>query len=126
MLIISKKKKKEIDKTEDDLQKWFDSRQIPIIEIDGQITKFLKAIYDKDESHKRLVDSVKGRSEADPWVIATAMSLGATMVTKELGNLYLTSKRIMIPNVCKNIEIRCINDFQLIKEVNINISFEIG
>jgi hypothetical protein len=64
-----------------------------------------------------LVDNTKARSLADPWVIAHAMHENATVVTKEEKVTALNSNRIKIPNVCENIGLRWINDFQLIEEL---------
>ncbi|MEJ2616515.1 MAG: DUF4411 family protein, partial [Ignavibacteriaceae bacterium] len=56
------------------------------------------------------------------WVIAHAMKEKATVVTKEEKVTALSSRRIKIPNVCDNMGIRWINDFQLIEELNIKFS----
>src|SRR5262245_38783468 len=74
---------KEITRTEDDLSSWLKASSIPVRDIDGGVTKCLQDIYAKDESRKTLVDSTRGRSLADPWVIAHAMNEGAIVVTKE-------------------------------------------
>jgi hypothetical protein len=68
---------------------------------------------------KYLVDNTKARSLADPWVIAHAINEKATVVTKEEKVTALNSKKIKIPNVCDNLDIRWINDFQLIHELEI-------
>lgn len=109
----------EIVRTEDDLARWLKTSKIPIIEIDGKVTQCLKTIYDTDGTHKQLVDSTKNRSLADPWVIAHAMKELAVVVTKEIKITALNAKRIRIPNVCENMGIRWINDFEMIRELNI-------
>jgi len=53
-----------------------------------------------------LVDNTTGRSVADPWVIAHAINLNATVVTKEEKVIAINANRIKIPNVCDNIGIR--------------------
>ncbi len=63
--------------------------------------------------HENLVDNTKGRSLADPWVIAHAINEKATVVTKEEKVTALNSNRIKIPNVCENMGVRWINDFDL-------------
>lgn len=109
----------EITRTEDDLAKWLRESKIPINEISEEVTICLKKIYAENPTHKNLVDSNKGRSLADPWVIAHALKENATVVTKENKETALNSKRIKIPNVCDNMGIRWINDFQFIKEIGI-------
>jgi hypothetical protein len=47
------------------------------------------------------------------------METNSTVVTKEIKETALNSKRIRIPNVCENMGIRWINDFQFINELDI-------
>ncbi len=110
---------KEITKTEDDLAAWLKDSKIPIVKVNEQVTACTKKIFSTDPVHKTLVDNRKGRSVADPWVIAHAMHAQATVVTKEEMITASSSKRIKIPNVCQNMNVRCIDDFQFIKELNI-------
>ncbi len=112
----------EIARTDDELSKWLKGSHIPIQKIDERVTKCLHAIYDKDPQHKYLVDNTRARSLADPWVIAHAMHEQATVVTKEEKLLEPKSNRIKIPNVCENMGIRWINDFELISELQIKFS----
>ena len=112
----------EITRTEDNLSQWLKASKIPIHKIDQDVTECLQNIYLKDPLHKFLVDNTKARSLADPWVIAHAMKEKSTVVTKEEKVTALSSRRIKIPNVCDNMGIRWINDFQLIEELNIKFS----
>lgn len=116
----------EITRTEDDLCKWLKESKIPVRKIDGNITKCLQNIYAKDPSHKNLVDNIKGRSLADPWVIAHALSENATVVTKEVKISASNSPKIRIPNVCENMGITWINDFEFILEINIKFDCRIA
>jgi predicted nucleic acid-binding protein len=109
----------EIVRTEDDLSKWLKGSKIPINKISEPVTICLQRIYAADPIHKNLVDNTKARSLADPWVIAHAMHENASVVTKEEKVTALNSNRIKIPNVCDNMGIRWINDFQFIDELNI-------
>lgn len=112
----------EITRTEDDLASWLKASAIPIQQIDGGVTKCLSLIYSANPSHKFLVDNTRQRSLADPWVIAHALNSNACVVTKENLETAVNSKRIKIPNVCQNMGIRWINDFDFIKELNIKFS----
>ena len=116
----------EITRTEDSLSQWLKTNEIPVRKIDKAVTECLQNIYLKDPLHKFLVDNTKARSLADPWVIAHAMKEKATVVTKEEKVTALSSRRIKIPNVCENMGIRWINDFQLIEELNIRFSCSIN
>jgi predicted nucleic acid-binding protein len=112
----------EITRTEDELSKWVKTSKIPIEKISESVTICLQKIYATDPEHKKLVDNIRGRSLADPWVIAHAMDKNAIVVTKENKETALNSKRIRIPNVCENMGIKWINDFQLIERLDIKFS----
>lgn len=116
----------EIVRTDDDLSKWLKSSNIPIRKIDAQVTSCLKEIYSADPMHKYLVDNTKARSLADPWVIAHALREGATVVTKEEKVTAVNSTRIKIPNVCEKMNVSWMNDFQLIIELGIVFTCELG
>jgi predicted nucleic acid-binding protein len=115
----------EINRTDDDLSKWLKNSQIPVLKIDTNVTSFLKAIYAAHPTHIHLVDNTKQRSLADPWVIAHAINENATVVTKEEKVTALNSNRIKIPNVCENMGIPWINDFDLISKLNIQFTCRI-
>lgn len=106
----------EITRTEDDLAAWVKTSSIPIQPITENIGRAVSSIYAADPTHMLLV--ARGRSQADPWVIASAMSLNACVVTKEELITEPTSKKIKIPNVCQNMGVRCINDFDFLREVS--------
>ena len=109
----------EITRTDDDLAKWLKSSSIPQIKIDEQVANCLKSIYAANPSHIQLVDNTKQRSLADPWVIAHAMNESAVIVTKEEKVTALNSTKVKIPNVCENMGIRYINDFEFIEEIGL-------
>lgn len=112
----------EITRTEDDLCEWLKVSKIPVKSIDEKVTKCLQDIYAKDPTHKTLVDNTKARSLADPWVIAHAISDGAIVVTKEEKVTAINSNRIKIPNVCDNMGVTWINDFEFISALNIQFA----
>ena len=89
----------EIIRTEDDLSKWLKTSQIPVHNTNENVAACLKHIYAKDPSHYTLVDNTRNRSLADPWIIAHALNVGATVVTKEEKITAINSNRIKIPNV---------------------------
>ncbi len=115
VIFVPEKVANEIHKTEDDLSRWLKVSSIPVEKADTRVTQCLTAIFAKDPNHRLLVDSKKGRSEADPWVIAHAMATNAIVVTKEEMITATNTKQVKIPNVCKNMNVRCINDFDLAK-----------
>src|SRR5690606_32144542 len=99
----------EITRTEDDLTVWLKGSNIPIRKISEPVTLCLQKIYAADPNHIHLIDNIKGRSLADPWVIAHALHEDATVITKEEKITAINSPRIKIPNVCDNMGIRWIN-----------------
>ncbi|HBL76851.1 MAG: hypothetical protein A2W90_22925 [Bacteroidetes bacterium GWF2_42_66] len=109
----------EITRTDDELSAWLKNSKIPIRKINGPVTKCLQTIYSNNPLHKYLVDNTKSRSLADPWVIAHAINENAIVVTKEEKVTALNSTKIKIPNVCDNMGVHWINDFQMIEELNI-------
>jgi hypothetical protein len=116
---------KEITRTDDDLSKWMKSSKISTPKITESVTRCLQKIYMANPVHKNLVDNTKARSLADPWVIAHAIDENAIVVTKE-EKVTASSKRIKIPNVCDNMGVRWINDFQFIDEIGLRFTCSFG
>lgn len=112
----------EIIRTDDELSKWLKGSKIPVFETNEHVIECLKNIYSTNPLHENLIDNIKGRSLADPWVIAHAMSNRATVVTKEEKITALNSTKIRIPNVCDNMQVRWINDFEFIIEMGIRFN----
>lgn len=84
----------DLEKKDDELFKWCKERRDKlVVDIDDniqvQVTRIMKA-------YPRLVDTVKGRSGSDPFVIALAASTTPTMtvVTEEFAG------KVRIPDVC--------------------------
>jgi len=106
----------EITRTQDELSAWLAEGSIPIRSNTQGTGLALKRMFEANERHERLVDNIRGRSLADPWVIAHAMDTGACVVTKEKLTAEADAKRIRIPDVCRNMGVRCITDFQFLRE----------
>ena len=68
--------------------------------------------------YPRLVDTLRGRSQADPFVIATAIETNAVVVTGEIRTGNLNKPRI--PDVCNAKGIRWINFLQMIRELGLS------
>jgi hypothetical protein len=109
----------EINKTDDELSKWLKKSNINIYQVDENVQQCLRDLFAFNPSHLKLVDNTKNRSLADPWVIAHAMKEKAVVVTKEYKVTKTDSNKIKIPNVCENMGIEWINDFQFIEELRI-------
>ena len=110
----------ELQKKDDNLKKWLKDKKHLEHKIDLNVQNCLKELYIADPSHKLLTNSEKNRSMADPWVIAHAMAQNAIVVTKEVKDTNPNSKKIKIPNVCENMNIECIDDFEFIRRMKLN------
>jgi hypothetical protein len=99
--------------------------KIPISPITESTTKELQNIFNSNPKHKHLVDNIKARSLADPWIIAHAIDENLTVVTKEEKVTQLNSRKIKIPNVCDNMGVRWINDFEFVREIGIRFTSKI-
>jgi len=115
----------EVTRTDDDLCKWLKESSIEIKDVDERVINCLQSIWAANPIHMTLVDNVKGRSLADPWVIAHAMREGATVVTKEEKVTALNASRIKIPNVCENMGVEWINDFGMIQNIGLKLECQI-
>lgn len=116
----------EIKRTEDSLKEWLLASRIPVRAADEQVTVLLGQIFSAHPLHVHLVNNIKQRSLADPWLIAHAMRDSACVVTKEEKILVPDSTRIRIPNVCENMGVRCINDFTLLEELGVRFVSSTG
>lgn len=112
----------EIVRTDDDLSEWLKSSNISVKPITSEVTQILTSIYAADVSHKYLVDNKKGRSLADPWVIAHAIKENAVVVTKEEKVTAIHSKKIKIPNVCDNMGVDWITDYKMVEQLGLKFS----
>jgi len=126
IIFIPESVNEEIVRTEDDLAAWLKSSKIPVRPVSEVVTRFMQDIFASNPNHRKLVDNVKGRSLADPWVIAHAINEIATVVTKEEKVTAANSTKIKIPNVCENMGVRWINDFEFVTEVGMKFSCQIG
>lgn len=107
--------KKEILKEDDGLAAWIKSKPYIFKDINTNVQVHLRDIM---ASHPRLVDSTRQRSIADPWVIAFAIEENAIVVTKEMPT-GPNSRRIKIPDVCKDLRVPWMDDFEFAKEIGI-------
>jgi hypothetical protein len=84
----------ELERKDDELFKWCKERKVEMfVEIDNEVQREVARIM---KAYPRLVDTVKGRSGADPFVIALASAADPKMivVTEEHPG------KVKIPDVC--------------------------
>lgn len=114
-IIASEEVYVELQRKSDDLHDWIKDRKQMLVPLDEAIqARALELLAE----FPRLVDTLRGRSRADPFVIATAMERGTVVVTGEP----LTGKmeKPRIPDVCKVKNIRCITFLQMIRELGLS------
>jgi Domain of unknown function (DUF4411) len=104
---------RELKKKDDGLYAWAKERPLLFCDLDEPIQL---ATHEVLAEFPRLVDTVKNRSAADPFVVATARVRGATVVTGERNAG--TNERPRIPNVCAHYGVRTLTLLQFIREQN--------
>jgi Domain of unknown function (DUF4411) len=99
----------ELDRQDDELAQWIDDYSDELfIEVDEQIQHEVRDIL---RSHTALIHASRGRSGADPFVIALAKLNVCTVVTEEGGG---SPKHPKIPDVCHSLGVPCIRLTELI------------
>ena len=109
---------RELSRTDDDLTDWVKIRSYLFKAINEDVQIKLRELLEK---YPRLVDTIKDRSMADPWVIAHAMAEDAIVVTKEILTLG-SKKRIRIPDVCEALGIPWMDDHGFAQTIGIRFS----
>ena len=104
----------ETAKKADELHEWIKDRKHMLISLSPEIQRIATDLL---TDYPGLVDTLKGRSQADPFVIATAIEMNADVVTGEVRTGNLTKPRI--PDVCDAKGIRWINFLQMIRELKL-------
>ncbi|WP_409522850.1 DUF4411 family protein [Nitrincola sp. MINF-07-Sa-05] len=109
---------KELKDGNDDLAKWAKERTGHFIkhqdeETQAAFTEIVNFVMTQDYAPaQRDAFLAKG----DPWLIAKAKTLGATLVTHE-STVSPATKKVKIPNVCQQFDVRCISRFDLLSEL---------
>lgn len=96
----------ELKRKDDDIAKWASSRKKDLfIDIDDKVQDAVLVVLSK---FPKLVDTGKGKSGADPFVIALALAASpqCTVITQEAGG---TPDKPKIPSVCFAFGLRCID-----------------
>lgn len=123
--------KEEIQKGNDDLSTWcsklsaaelIDRRQPLIVENYAKVLQYIQ-VCGFYNSH-----ALAGWADAniaDPWLIATAMVTGYTIITFEVSAGGLSKKtpssRCKIPDVCKHFDVKYDHLYSMMRELSINL-----
>ena len=103
----------EVAKIDDDLLAWVKRHKSMFQPPDERVQRVVQEIL---SNHSRLVDTKKGRSIADPWVMGQACVSEATVVTEELPS---RGKSPKIPDVCEDMGIPYTNVLGLIRAMRL-------
>lgn len=55
-------------------------------------------------------------AKADPWIIAKAKSIGATVVTHE-ATVSENTRKVKVPNICRQFGVPCTDTFSLLRKL---------
>jgi hypothetical protein len=113
-IITSEEVYVEIKRKADDLHDWIQACKQMLVPLDEPIQIRAAALLTE---FPRLVDTLRGRGKADPFVLATAIERNAIVVTGEVMTGKMDKPRI--PDVCQLKGIRCINFLQMIRELKL-------
>ena len=109
-LRASEEVKHELEKKDDDALAWAVEQDHFFVQMDDHIQDAVSAIL---HDHPRLIDTRRGRSGADPFVIALAKVRGCTVITGEGASDSLN--RPKIPDVCRAIGVESMRLLDLIR-----------
>lgn len=77
----------------------------------AEIANFVVSLDDKSQ-----VDIANFLSKADPWIIAKAATTGGMVVTHE-ALVPENSKKVKIPNICRQFDVQYIDTYQLLAKL---------
>lgn len=103
---------KELEKRDDELLAWAKNRPTLFVEIDEDVQMHLKKVM---TNHGRLVEQAKGRSGADPFVIALAMKYQCSVVTGEKPTGKIEKPKI--PDVCNALGLQWMSLLEMMQKL---------
>jgi len=124
-VIISVEIVKELEKRDDDLLAWIKARTFMHQDSDEAVQDLVGDVLAVEvNQHKpSLVDPDRPDSDGDVWVIALAKARGATVVSQE-SSAPASKKKAKIPDVCREMDVRCINLLAFMREVGVKLVAE--
>ena len=109
---------RELKEGNDDLADWVKVRPQHFIPNDDEETQsiFTEIVHAVMEGDYNSGNRDSFLAKADPWIIAKAKVMDATVVSHE-AHLTPNTKKVKIPNICQQFEVPCINTFELLREL---------
>lgn len=91
---------------------------------DGVISRYIEIVnwaHSMNHHYKQsAIDEFLATSLADPWLVAHAMEYDCTIVTYEKSEP-MGKRRIKIPEVCNQFNVKYINTVEMLRELNESI-----
>lgn len=122
-MLIIEDVQNEILKGKDQLAEWYNDNsssftvlRIPEQEVIEAYSKVINSVNDNENYKQSAKDEFA--SIADSWICSYALAYGATIVTLETYQ-FAAKKRVKIPNVCREFDIRYIDMLQFMREIGI-------
>ena len=106
----------ELTDSNDELSVWAKEKKSHFISVSDKETqnKFTEiANFVVSQSDKSQADIANFLSKADPWIVAKAATMDATVVTHE-ALVPANSKKVKIPNICREFGVEHINTYQML------------
>lgn len=111
---------KDYSSTGDKLLDWALKHKDIFIQPNSDIQMSVRAILKRFPTW---IDVQNNRNDADPFVVATALFLKATVITEENEVIIQpNTRKIKIPNVCKEYQINCCNFLELMRNSGFRFS----
>lgn len=114
---------RELKDGNDDLAEWVKARGVQFIPNDDDATQevFTEIVHFVMSKDFNPAYRDQFLAKADPWLIAKAKTIGATVVTHESA-LSDATKKVKVPNICRQFEVRCIDTFSFLRETQAKFS----
>lgn len=101
----------ELEKQDDELFKWVKKHKKMFKDLDNEQMNLMREI---ERHFPNLIDARKETPDADPFVIALAISKGWTVITSEKSASPGGPPKI--PDVCENYNVKCISLIEFFRE----------
>jgi len=116
----------ELASFDDELSSWVKDRKSYFMSVEDDATQetvaeIVQYLFDGDYKPKNRDDFLAG---ADPWLIAKAKTLGATVVTSE-SYVPENSKKVKIPNICEAFSVEYIRTFEVLRNLKAKLILEV-
>lgn len=109
---------RELKEGNDELANWVRERPDHFIRNDDALTQtlFTEIVQFVMEGDYNPGNRDNFLAKADPWIIAKAKAIGASVVTHE-AVAAANTRKVKVPNICQQFEVPCLNTFRFLREL---------